>query len=57
MSLRFEEETNVYDSYGNLLGQVFPGDEGHDPSFAAVNNCAEIIAGELREIADYLEAQ
>ena len=55
MSLRFEEETNIYDHVGNLLGQIAFGDDGHYPSLIT-NSFAEITIDELREIADYLES-
>lgn len=54
MSLRFEEETNVYDQFRDLLGQA-NRDPEYFPSFIAAKG-AEITIDELREIADYLEA-
>ena len=55
MSLRFENETNVYDHENQLLGKI---DEGNDQYYACfvAEDDAEITPGELREIADYLES-
>lgn len=56
MSLRFEEETNVYDEGGDLLGQTKEGNLEYFPTFFAVKD-AGFTPDELREIADYLENQ
>jgi len=55
MSVRFVEETKVYDHYDTLLGQIEEGDSQYFPSFRAVGD-AEITIEELKEIADYLES-
>lgn len=56
MSLRFEQETNVYDSNNDLLGQVEDGNLEYFPTFLAAKDAA-FTPDELREIADYLENQ
>ena len=54
MALRFKNELNVYDEYGELLGQIEEGSEIFDPVLIA-NSGAKITPDELRELADYLE--
>lgn len=55
MSLRFEEETNVYNNCGNFLGHVAEPVKDCYPNFIALDN-AEFNPDDLREIADYLES-
>ena len=50
MSLRFEEETNVYDIFDNILGTI-----NEDEALLLSAKGAVFTAEELREIADYLE--
>ena len=50
MSLRYKEETNVYDEFSNILGQI----DGTDFLLIAAKD-AKFTIEELREIAEYLE--
>ncbi len=55
MSLRFEEETTVYDNNGDLLGVIESGNEDFDAALRFQNH-ASLTAEEAREIAKYLES-